>query len=895
MSSCAVGVSWKPNTVDNVSTTLLEYPEAYTLSNNIIEVDIFKAAAGYNRYYTPDTNEVLIQNERVYVERKVGAAWVRDGVVQNVVIIETDTGYNAIRSYDGVHTFYDVVYVLDDGKPLKFEVNLTAKSEGEYRINWDIQGIMGDNKFVDGGSYKFGVSEYNYKVQIDISDVIEGFGEDYIDVVSSNTVPNGRILDFYFGSFNLEVGEGVLVDPSISTTSLTSHVFAIDLDEDGDIDILSVSDSADYVAWHENNGAESFTEHIIADSKDGARSVYAIDMDGDGDIDVLSAELFSDTISWYENNGAESFTTHIVASGVDGAEDVFAIDVDGDGDIDVLSASYNAGASISWYENNGAESFTTHIVALGTARSVYAIDVDGDNDIDILGAFSGANKIEWYENDGTESFTTHIVDSSAPNAYDVFAIDVDGDNDIDVLGVTSGYVRWYENNGAESFTTHNISSLDTGQSVYAIDIDGDNDIDVLSGSFYTSDGKNVRWYENDGAESFTAHDFGVFINSAYDVFAIDVDGDNDVDVLSSAYNYGLRWYEQTKVDIRTLDLNNIAITGVVVENQYDDGGFPDVNGYTYFDKWDDVSTIYTVSITGSEQDSGMKVQTNTDIDSVSSIKVQFKTLDSSKSYNIYLDNVYKETAYRSGTHDYTYTESGLQTVKLQETKENIQLSLTNLSSSVINASGVTVADAASQNLISGAATFEPYKYESGIYPINITNTSLADGLNFTLTASGLTAAPTTFNGLDSSKSYHVNYDGGLYANISGVTSYTYNFTSFSTHTVQLVEYTPVADTGEDEEEPTSVASGLIEIGELTIMKEEFDLLTVEQIEALDVSQDTKDQLLRLKTITVNKWKFALGIGFIWLIIEVGKGKKAGFGLVISIALIVFSAYKLGYF
>ena len=50
-----------------------------------------------------------------------------------------------------------------------------------------------------------------------------------------------------------------------------------------------------------NDGDEYFTAHTITTSADGARSVFAIDVDGDGDIDVISASYNDDKIAWYEN------------------------------------------------------------------------------------------------------------------------------------------------------------------------------------------------------------------------------------------------------------------------------------------------------------------------------------------------------------------------------------------------------------------------------------------------------------------------------------------------------------------------------------------------------------------------------------------------------------------
>ena len=49
-------------------------------------------------------------------------------------------------------------------------------------------------------------------------------------------------------------------------------------------------------------GQPSFTAADIATSADGAQSVYAIDLDSDGDIDVLTDYV------WFKNDGSENFT-----------------------------------------------------------------------------------------------------------------------------------------------------------------------------------------------------------------------------------------------------------------------------------------------------------------------------------------------------------------------------------------------------------------------------------------------------------------------------------------------------------------------------------------------------------------------------------------------------------
>ena len=60
-------------------------------------------------------------------------------------------------------------------------------------------------------------------------------------------------------------------------------------------------------------GQPTFTEYVISNSADYAYSVHAADVDGDGDMDVLSASKNDNKIAWYENDGSESFTEHAIS------------------------------------------------------------------------------------------------------------------------------------------------------------------------------------------------------------------------------------------------------------------------------------------------------------------------------------------------------------------------------------------------------------------------------------------------------------------------------------------------------------------------------------------------------------------------------------------------------
>ena len=226
---------------------------------------------------------------------------------------------------------------------------------------------------------------------------------------------------------------------------------------------------------------------------------------------------------------------NVISTAVYGARSVFAADLDGDGDLDVLSASYYYyDARIAWYENtDGAGTFSAQKVIDTSSEgdsSVFSADIDGDGDFDVLWASSNYDKIAWNENlDGAGSFGAPKVISTATNApKSVFAADLDGDGDLDVLSASDydDKIAWYENtDGDGTFGAQEVISTlaDGASSVFAADVDGDGDLDVLSAS--RADDK-IAWYENtDGDGNFGAQNvISTLADGAYAVFAADVDG-----------------------------------------------------------------------------------------------------------------------------------------------------------------------------------------------------------------------------------------------------------------------------------------------------------------------------------------------------------------------------------
>lgn len=375
--------------------------------------------------------------------------------------------------------------------------------------------------------------------------VVRAYNDDAVSNPSNEG--NGRTLLFTSGSDITNLADVV------------GSIHAADLDGDGDPDILaSYGFSNSNIVWYENlldeTGVFSI-EIMILDGINGVNDVYAADLDGDGDNDVLSASGSDDKIIWYENDGTGGFSTGTdISTSADGATSVYAADLDGDGDKDVISTTASDNR-VNWYENRLDDfpaDFTTGtmIANVMAARSGYATDLDGNGDNDVLAVSPTADQVRWFDNDGTGVFSVdNYITLSAYGAQSVYAADLDGDGDEDVLSASSSDKRivWYENRLNEATVDFSsgtdISTSAAGAAVvFAADLDGDGDIDVLSASSYDD---RVVWYANDGSGVFSSGtDITSSADNVIDVYAADLDGDGDLDVLSaSRADDRITWYE----------------------------------------------------------------------------------------------------------------------------------------------------------------------------------------------------------------------------------------------------------------------------------------------------------------------------------------------------------------
>lgn len=321
-----------------------------------------------------------------------------------------------------------------------------------------------------------------------------------IDVVSSSSHDSEITLFRNLGG-GVFGGDEILTDKSYYSTS----VKLADLDGDGDLDLLHTGAGDDEVSIHENDGGGDFgSEEVLGDQAVKSRFVWAGDLDNDGDLDVMAASFIDNTVAWYENLGGLNFSSErIIDSQAMSARCVMSGDLDGDGLEDVLAAAPHQNQLV-WYRNLSGGQFSGQNVITSNANVVigcWLADLDGDGDLDAVSGCNAAPHVAWYANDGAGNFgPQQVVTSQAINTRSVHAADLDGDGDLDLLSGSwiDGKVAWYEN--LDGLGTFGPQLLITDQAagcheVWAADLDGDGDLDVMSAS---SVGDLVAWYENLG-------------------------------------------------------------------------------------------------------------------------------------------------------------------------------------------------------------------------------------------------------------------------------------------------------------------------------------------------------------------------------------------------------------
>ncbi len=209
--------------------------------------------------------------------------------------------------------------------------------------------------------------------------------------------------------------------------SIPQNSEPVDLDGDGDIDIVVGTRGEERLVWFENpgDGSLNFIEHAIGIN--GARmagfNLVYVDLNGDGRLDIIGAGngRVGNGLVWIAQPArkGDAWNAHYIGTfSPDSITGLEATDIDGDGDMDVFAGSYSRGeresddasvqitdplGRLGWFENRlqnssqnsslspddvTAAAWIRHDVSRrkrGMFDKFIARDMDSDGDIDFIG------------------------------------------------------------------------------------------------------------------------------------------------------------------------------------------------------------------------------------------------------------------------------------------------------------------------------------------------------------------------------------------------------------------------------------------------------------------------------------------------------------------------------
>lgn len=191
--------------------------------------------------------------------------------------------------------------------------------------------------------------------------------------------------------------------------SVPQNAEPVDLDGDGDLDMVAASRGEERITWFENLGELSFREHAIGTigmHTHGFNMDYE-DLNGNGRLDIVS--LTRTGVAWFEQpaRNGDGWVSHPIGSFLpDSVTGILLADIDDDGDKDLFAGSYSRGSRVDeketpideplgrlgWFENPGVEAtpgqeWQRHDVSRrkrGMFDKFVARDLDGDGDMDLI-------------------------------------------------------------------------------------------------------------------------------------------------------------------------------------------------------------------------------------------------------------------------------------------------------------------------------------------------------------------------------------------------------------------------------------------------------------------------------------------------------------------------------
>ncbi len=256
-----------------------------------------------------------------------------------------------------------------------------------------------------------------------------------------------------------------------------------DFDNDGKVDVaVSATDSGGvWVAHGNGDGTFSGTQSVLTGSE--PHGIAVLDVDGDGDMDIVDAVEGDSVLALLLNDGTGHFgAPTFFDPGCSGPWALAASDMNNDGITDLVTGCVNDKKGVVLL-GNGDATFTAGPAqdAGGAPWQVSLGDVDGDGFVDAaFGNSTDANGGLCRGNgDGTLALPVTVPMPAHTPASRLGDLDGDGDLDWILSSFGGGLWRIYVNDGAGHFTfDQDIEATSNPSCAILLDIDNDGDLDM---------------------------------------------------------------------------------------------------------------------------------------------------------------------------------------------------------------------------------------------------------------------------------------------------------------------------------------------------------------------------------------------------------------------------------
>ena len=275
----------------------------------------------------------------------------------------------------------------------------------------------------------------------------------------------------------------------------------VDLDRDGDLDVVISNDAPDPKLVYLNDGKGHFrVGSTFGQAKWPTRNATVADIDGDGLPDIVVANRGDSTDANYVclNRGGGRFDGDCVVFSREPATTITAADFNRDGRVDLAVPFRDGGQSRVYLAGPKGTFDAKRIVPFGppnaTIRMTEAADLDGDGVLDLVAIDERVGTTIYFgQRDGTFSAGVSVSDGKvAPYALAVADVNGDGKPDIIVGNVEAPSVVHFNDGSGRRF--HSISVGDNKGTVYGFaiaDVDRDGVMDIAAAR---SDAANILYF-----------------------------------------------------------------------------------------------------------------------------------------------------------------------------------------------------------------------------------------------------------------------------------------------------------------------------------------------------------------------------------------------------------------